>query len=163
MFKYVNCEVYFKSPRNLESVLTSRNKPQLPTNSQPGVYFISTSCKAGYTGETKKKVCTRNLEHEKSVYEGDSENDALATHKNFCDCRIKWDSVKTLSVEPIWFRRKVRESLEIRRLKSGPGNPKGLNRDNGDHVTTNTWDPLFKKVDSQRTTDTFESLTAEAN
>ena len=29
--------------------------------------------------------------------------------------------------------------IEIRMLKTVPGNVKGLNRDNGDYVTTDTW------------------------
>ena len=54
VFKKAGCKLAFKSPRNLCSILTTRNKPQLPPNSHPGVYFIPTECKKGYTGETKK-------------------------------------------------------------------------------------------------------------
>ena len=61
-----------------------------------------------------------------------------------------WDNVKTLSVEPVWFRRKVREALEIRRLGTGPSKPKGLNRDNGDYVTTNDWQTVFDKINSKK-------------
>ncbi len=160
VFKHAECQISFKSPRNLESILTSKNKPKLPLNSQPGVYFIPTECKAGYTGETKKKISTRNTEHEKSVFEGDCENDALAGHNETCGCTIKWENTKTLAIEPVWFRRKVRESLEIRRLKSGPGNEKGLNRDNGDYVTTNTWTSVFEKVNLSTKECTFESMTS---
>ena len=163
VFKRANCQVSFKSPRNLESILTSKNKPKLPVNSQPGVYFVPTECKAGYTGETKKKVSTRNTEHEKSVFEGDYENDAIAEHSQTCPCTIKWENTKTLAVEPIWFRRKVRESLEIRRLKTGPGNTKGLNRDNGDYVTTDTWIPLLDKVNLNKYVRTFESMTSNTD
>ena len=61
IFKQADCKVSFKSPRNLESILTSKNKPQLPVNSQPGVYFTSTGCGKGYTGETKKQI--KNAHH----------------------------------------------------------------------------------------------------
>ena len=147
-FKKAGCEISFKSPRNLSSILTNKNKPQLPPNSQPGVYYVPTSCKRGYTGETKKCVSTRNTEHEKAVFKGDIVNDALAEHDQTCDCTIKWEETKTLAIEPIFFRRKVRESLEIRRLKTGPEDPNGLNRDYGDYVTTNTWQTLFDKINA---------------
>ena len=160
VFKKAGCKVSFKSPRNLESILTNKNKPQLPPNSQPGVYFIPTGCASGYTGESKKQVQTRNLEHEKAVFKGDTKNDAIAEHKEKCDCEIDWKAVKTLAVEPLWFKRKVREALEIRRLKTGPNEPKGLNRDLGDYVTTSTWSTLFDKINSKNIVPTFESMTS---
>ena len=89
-FKKVNCLISFKSPRNLESILTSKNKPRLPPNSHPGVYFIPTSCKSGYTGETKKRVLTRNLEHHTAVRKG-NDKDALAEHALSCNCDILLD------------------------------------------------------------------------
>lgn len=161
-FKKAKCNISFKSPRNLNSILTSRNKPQLPPYSHPGIYFIPTSCKSGYTGETKKRIGTRNTEHEKAIFKGDVEADALAEHKENCDCEIQWDNVKTLSVEPVWFRRKVREALEIRRLRTGPNELKGLNRDQGDYVTTNGWKTVFDKINAKPhlTVGTFESMTS---
>ena len=161
VFKKAGCELSFKSPRNLTSILTTRNKPKLPPNSQPGVYFISTECKKGYTGETKKRVSTRNIEHEKAVFKGDTE-DALAEHSQGCDCHIKWEDTKTLAIEPVWFRRKVRESLEIRRLKTGPNEQNGLNKDNGDYVTTSVWNSLFNQINGEKKSGikTFESMTS---
>ena len=162
VFNKAGCELSFKSPRNLTSILTTRNKPKLPQNSQPGVYFISTECKKGYTGETKKRVSTRNIEHEKAVFKGDTGNDALAEHSQGCDCQIKWEDTKTLAIEPVWFRRKVRESLEIRRLKTGPNEQNGLNKDNGDYVTTSVWNSLFNQINCDKKTGirTFESMTS---
>ena len=159
VFRNAGCKVSFKSPRNLESILTNKNKPQLPPNSQPGVYFVPTGCASGYTGESKKQIRTRNLEHEKAVFKGDTK-DAIAEHKENCDCDIDWTAVKTLAVEPMWFKRKVREALEIRRLKTGPNEPKGLNRDLGDYVTTDSWSTLFNKINSMNIVPTFESMTS---
>ena len=159
IFKKADCVVSFKSPRNLESILTSKNKPKLPPNSQPGVYFIPTGCKAGYTGETKKQIRTRNTEHEKATFEGDTD-DAMAEHKETCNCDIDWSKTKTLAVEPRWFKRKIREALEIRRLKTGPDDLKGLNRDYGDYVSTTTWAPLFEKINQMKKSPTFDSMTS---
>ena len=158
-FKQADCTVSFKSPRNLESILTCKNKPQLPKNSQPGVYFTSTGCGKGYTGETKKQIKTRTIEHKKAVFKGDVAEDAFAEHKEHCNCTINWKDTKTLAIEPIWFKRKVRESLEVRRLKTGPNEPNGLNRDLGDYVTTEMWSSLLAKVNSIQGVPTFKSLT----
>ena len=81
VFKAVGCQVAFKSPSNLNSILTTRNKPKLPNNSKPGVYYIPTGCHKGYTGETKKKTSSRVTEHEKAVFNDDAQNDALAAFK----------------------------------------------------------------------------------
>ena len=162
-FKKFGCVISFKSPTNLNSILTKQNKPQLPPNSKPGVYFIPTSCKTGYTGETKKRISSRNTQHEKAVFKGDVDEDALAEHNQTCDCKISWDQTQTLAVEPIFFRRKVREALEIRRLKTGPNDPNGLNRDYGDYVTTNTWQPLFDKINSFKNINTVESMTSDTS
>ena len=84
----------------------------------------------------------------------------MAAHSNECDCTIRWEGTTTIAIEPVWFRRKVRESLEIRRLKTGPDDPNGINQDNGDYVTTNTWNSLFDKInqDTKSGVRTFESM-----
>ena len=57
-----------------------------------------------------------------------------------------------LRVNPVissMYKRKVREALEINRLKTLKETDKTfkvLNRDNGDYVTTNSWKPLFWKI-----------------
>ena len=150
VFQQADCTVSFKSPRNLESILTQKNKPVLPKNSQPGVYFITTECGKGYTGETKKQVRTRTNEHEKAVFKGNVKDDALAEHSESCGCKINWETTNTLAKETVWFKRKVREALEIRRLKTGPEEENGLNRDLGDYVTTNTWSTLFDKINTKK-------------
>ena len=49
------------------------------------------------------------------------------------------------------YKRKVREALEINRLKTLNETDKTfkvLNRDNGGYVTTNSWKPLFWKIEN---------------
>ena len=164
-FKKADCTLSFKSPTNLESILTIRNKPRLPPNSKPGVYFTPTECCKGYTGETKKKVNTRINEHKKAVFKGDVRSDALAKHTQECPCTIKWQDTTTIAVEPIWFRRKVRESLEIKRLKTGPNESNGINQDDGDYVTTNAWDSLLNQInrDKKSGVKTREALIADVS
>ena len=60
--------------------------------------------------------------------------------------KIKWEDTKTIAIENNYYRRKVRESLEIRRLKTGPKDNNGANRDYGDYVKTETWQTLFDNI-----------------
>ena len=62
----------FKSGRNLSSMLTSRNKPKLPPNSLPGVYRIPCKCCGRYVGHTGKQISTRDTEHQKAVFIGNT-------------------------------------------------------------------------------------------
>ena len=121
----------------------------MPKNNQPGVYLVATDCWKAYTGETKKQINTRNTEHEKAIFKGDR-NDALAEHQNICGCKVFTETTKTIAVEPIWYKRKVREALEIRRLKTGPNEDRGLNRDLGDYVTTDSWNTLFTQINKKK-------------
>ena len=163
VFRKAGCKLAFKAPRNLGSILTSANKPQLPPNKEVGVYFTPTDCAKGYTGETGKLITSRTKEHEKAIFDC-NDKDAIAAHicdcQN-CDCNKRLDRTQVVAVEPIWYRRKVREALEIRRLKTGPNDDRGLNKDLGDYVTTSTWNSLFEQINSdpRAKVKTFESMT----
>ena len=61
-----------------------------------------------------------------------------------CPGDIQWDNVSILASENQFFRRSVRESLEIQRQRTLPG--EGLNKDNGRYVKTNAWLPLMRKI-----------------
>ena len=160
-FRKAGYKIAFKSPKNLGSILTSRIKSKLPANNSQGVYFIPTGCRNGYTGETKKKIVTRTNEHAKAVFLEDTQNDAIAAHQVECGCDIDMTKTKVLAQETQWSPRKVREALEIRRLKTGPG--RGLNQDMGDYVRTNHWDDLFEAINNNRYADvrTFQDLTSD--
>ena len=58
--------------------------------------------------------------------------------------------VSTLSYEPLFFKRAIRESLEIQCLNTEPGSTNGLNRDLGRYVQTNTWKPVFRHWKSKQ-------------
>ena len=63
---------------------------------------------------------------------------------------IEW----TIAVMSNMHKRKVRETLEISRLKilnETDKTFKVLNRDNDDYVTTNGWKPLFRKIGNHET------------
>ena len=63
-FKKVNKDITFTSGKNLQSILC-QNKPKLLPNSHPGVSQLDCSCNGRYIGESKKKVLTRCIEHQK--------------------------------------------------------------------------------------------------
>ena len=59
--------------------------------------------------------------------------------------QFNWIKPKTLSTEQQYRRRKIRESLEIKKAKTNKKR-KVLNHDEGNLVKTNTWIPLFAKL-----------------
>ena len=149
VYKKAGYKTVFKSNNNLKTILTSKNKSKLPTNSHPGVYKISCSCKRPYTGETKLKICTRGDQHYKNTIDGNIEKSALALHSINCTGQIEWENIKTIKVEPNRFERKVRESLEIQYQECGPRKG-GINLDDGQYVRTQFWTPFFKYLRNQR-------------
>jgi predicted GIY-YIG superfamily endonuclease len=149
IFRKAGYKTVFKSNANLKSLLTSRNKTKLQSNSHPGVYLIECECKQGYVGETKMKVSTRMKQHQKNVLEEKWEQSAIGYHKNKCPCNIKWEQTTTLKVEPKKFERKVRESIEIQYNKCGPKNG-GMNLDDGQFVKTQFWTPYFLYLRNQK-------------
>ena len=58
---------------------------------------------------------------------------------------VNWINPKTLSTEQQYHKRKIRESLETKKVKT---NKRGnvLNRDEENLVKKNTWTPLFAKL-----------------
>ena len=137
VFSKAGLKIAFKSSRNLKSILTKRNKPQLPPNSLPGVYIIPCKCQSRYTGQTGAKVKKRTKEHQKAVFNGKYDESAISEHTKDCPHEVDWEHVKTLSVQPKYFHRCVRESLEIRRQNTGPDAEKGMNKDYGQYVVMN--------------------------
>ncbi|XP_065642486.1 uncharacterized protein LOC136074113 [Hydra vulgaris] len=135
IFKSVGYTPVFKSPKNLQQIITQKNKPRLPNNSYPGVYKLECSCGKLYVGETKLKVSTRICQHQKHTFEGKWKNSAVAGHSRNCHGAFGWNNNNTVKVEEDYFKRKVRESLEIQCHQCSP-NEGGLNDDDGDYVTS---------------------------
>ena len=114
-FKKKNIKTIFTSGPNLKSLLC-RNKTKLLPNSYPGVYELKCTCNSAYFGETKKKILTRTIEHQKDSFR-----------------------------EKDYRKRKIREALEIKKAKFNK-KIKVLNRDEGNLVKTNTWTPLLANI-----------------
>ena len=147
VFSKAGLNVVYKSGRNLESVLSNRNKPKLSPNSCPGCYRIPCHCGANYIGETKKRAVTRFEEHEKAIFKGLTSDSALSEHAlKSCDKGIDWENSSTICTEPRYFKRCIREALEIQREESNPKRDTIINRESGKYVTTRTWLNIFDKI-----------------
>ena len=145
-YRKAGYKVSFKSGKNLKDILTNKNKTKLPKDSFPVVYKIPCSCGIiPYRGETKKKINTRILEHQKNTEKCEYDKSALALHSKDCHGQILFEKTETVSVNPKKFERKVREALEIQKhdcyYLDG-----GMNSDKGQYVETKFWVPLLKHL-----------------
>ena len=151
VFQKAGFTVMFKSGRTLSSILTSRNKPKLPPNSYPGVYKATCKCCSNYIGHTGKKVSTRGTEHEKAAFLGNWDDSALAKHCQGCQEGIDWEKFHTISTQPYYYRRAIREALEIQREEVCNPDNTIINDRAGLYVTTDAWKPFFKKIGNHDT------------
>ena len=78
------------------------------------------------------------------------ESSRATEHCLECHGRFDWINPKTLSTEQRYHKRKIRESLEIKKAKTNKRR-KVLNRDKGNLVKKNTWTPLFVKLTEKET------------
>lgn len=148
VFSKINYKVSFKSPRNLNSILTSGNKDSLPKNSYPGVYKIPCGCSVKYIGQTGAKVCKRCVQHEKACFNGKYNESAISEHNKDCNYDVMWNDATTIAVEANFYRRSIIESLEIKKEQINSGSDKVINKDDGLFVKTNTWNPLLRKINN---------------
>ena len=147
-FNKVNKDITFTSGKNLQSILC-QNKPKLPPNSHPEVYQLDCSFNGRYIGESKKKVLTRCIEHQQDSIKGNWESSGATEHTKECHGQFNWIYPRTITVMSNMYKRKVREALETKGLKTLNETDKMfkvLNRGNSDYVTTNRWKPLFRKI-----------------
>ena len=144
MLRKHGVKTVFTSGRSLSDLLCN-HKSKLPKNSYPGVYQLKCQCNAYYIGETKKRVRTRITEHEKNVFNGEWKQSGATEHAKNCPSQFEWDDASTLAIEPNYRRRKIRESLEIRRAQRSQRLV--VNRDQGTMIQTDAWDVLMGKID----------------
>jgi hypothetical protein len=143
IYRKAGYKVVFKSNRNLQMLLTAKNKTILPKNSYPGVYKIPCSCGiTPYRGETKIKISSRNVQHEECMKKEKWDNSAVALHSRNCQGEINFENTETVKVIYNKFDRKVREALEIQLNECGPKKG-GMNLDEGQYVSTKFWIPFF--------------------
>jgi hypothetical protein len=90
-------------------------------------------------------------EHLGYIRNGHFSKSGIATHKGICDKPIDFAKPKILATIRGKNRRQTeerlltREAMEICLKNTGLGSS-GFNKDNGNQVTTNHWDPLLTKI-----------------
>ena len=112
IYKQKGFKVICTSSPNLKSILC-RNKDKLIPNSAPGVYKVDCTCGKSYVGETKKKILTRVLQHQKNTFDGNWQKSGVTEHSRTCHGRFNWLRPTTLQRESQYYPRKVAEALEI--------------------------------------------------
>ncbi|XP_057296292.1 uncharacterized protein LOC130625256 [Hydractinia symbiolongicarpus] len=142
-FRKAGYKTVFKSSANLQTILTLKNKCQLPPLSQPGVYIIPYKCGKKYVGETKLRIATRFEQHKDTIIKEKWSASVVSFHSSSCNAGYDWDNAKMLKQEFNKFDRKVREALEIQFQGTSPRSEHGLNLDGGQYVTTKFWKPMF--------------------
>ena len=71
-----------------------------------------------YIGESKKEVLTRCIEHQQDSIKGNWESFGATEHTKECHGQFNWIHPRTIVVMSNMYKRKVREALEINRLKT---------------------------------------------
>ena len=95
-----------------------RNKLKLLSNNFPGVYQLDCSSNVLCIDETKKKDITGTIEQQQDNFNGKWESSGASEHCLECYRQLNWANPKTLSAEQQYHRRKIRESLEIKKSKN---------------------------------------------
>jgi hypothetical protein len=135
-----NIRTIFAPPRKIGQTL--RPVKDRIRNENPGVYKVPCEdCEALYIGETKRQVRTRLREHETACRLSQPDKSALAEHHLVTGHRIDFGGAKTIAVEDRWWRRKIREAIEIEK------EPRVLNRDSGAPLSR-SWIPAIPQASS---------------
>ena len=80
---------------------------------------------------------------------GKWESSRATEHTKECHGQFDWLHQKIVRILPYMYKRKIREALEINKLKKINEKDKTfsvLNWDNGDYVKRNSWKLLFMKM-----------------
>jgi hypothetical protein len=120
----------------------------LQKNSNPGVYLVPCKCGLKYIGETGSLIRTRMKQHQYSIFREKWTDSGLAEHCKACKSNIDWEGVKSLKSESDFYKRAIRESLEIQYFDTLNS---GMNKDAGRYVKTNQWQGVFAHMKRNQT------------
>ena len=145
----------FSSGQKLKNILCGKNKTKPPPEKKKGVYRYQCPCsdKAVYVGQTARACDLRWKEHKSAIQRQNWQHSGISQHYQTCDKGFNVENASVIttmqskSKKKTMYDLKVREALEIRRNKCGPG--KGLNFDMGAYVKTDIWDPVLHTMDNK--------------
>jgi hypothetical protein len=104
-----------------------------------GIYKVSFSCGKCYIGETGRSFQVRIKEHEADIRKERTHTSALVEHSLKTKHHVCLEDTKILAKEDHYYKRCVREALEI--IK----HPNNMNRDGGLEVSR-FWHPLINQL-----------------
>ncbi|XP_067686999.1 uncharacterized protein [Haliotis asinina] len=127
--KTASVDVTFYSDRTLKNILSANGRggsDQTNPNPRGCIYKINCDCGSSYIGETCRPFNVRLKEHKTSVRNLDLKS-ALSEHiVNYPNHSINWKNTEFLASNiSDWWRRKLWEAINIRRLEPQ------INRDQG--------------------------------
>ena len=96
-------------------------------------------------------MLTRSIEQQEDSVAGEWETSGATEHSKDCHLRFNWLYSKALGKLSNIHEGNIRELLEINNLETKAAYDKSikvLNRDGGNIVNTNSWKPLFRKVNT---------------
>lgn len=129
-------KVGFKPIRKIKDILNPV-KDKVEPLQREGVYRVPCSCGDVYIGQTRRSINTRLQEHKQALKKLDDNKSAIAEHAIKQDHNIDWDNAKLLHHEPTYYKRMIKEAIEIKK------HPFNFNREDG--LTLNrTWNTVLK-------------------
>ena len=105
-----------------------------------------------YVGQTSRACDLRWKEHGNAIRTENWSYSGISQHHQACANEFDSSNASIIataqskSKKKLLYDLKIREALEIRLHKCGPG--KGLNEDMGAYVKTDIWDPVLHTMDS---------------
>lgn len=113
-------------------------KDKIDWHQYKGVYKVDCSCGMSYIGETGRSFQIRLKEHGADTRRERTNTSALVEHSLKTKHHVCLENTKLLAVEEHYFKRRVREALEIMK------HPNNLNSDRGLEISER-WLPLIKR------------------
>ena len=155
VLKKAGVSTIFSSGTKLQNILCGPNKTRPDPEKKKGVYRYQCPCsdKAVYVGQTSRACDARWKEHANAIRTENWSHSGISQHHQTCEQIFDPSNVDIISTmqckskKKLIYDLKIREALEIRRNKCGPG--RGLNEDMGAYVKTDIWDPALHTMDAR--------------
>ena len=128
----------FTPPNTIRGFIDSAKDPVDPKQ-QKGVYEILCSCNNVYIGEIGRSLQTRLKEHSANIVHNHIKKSALAEHSHNTSHQICMEKASLIAREEHYYKRRVRESLEIEKRD------KTLNKDDGLKLNE-LWRPTINQI-----------------
>ena len=137
-----NLKVCFSPPNSIRNMLDFSKDPIEPKLLQ-GVYAIPCSCGKVYIGETYCSIKTRLKEHNTDIHHGRIKQFAITKHSHDSKHQICLEDLKVLEKIPHYYKRKIREGLEIEIFYNN------VNRDDGMKLKEG-WKPIMHHIQTNQ-------------